>query len=736
MVLAAAIFLIQATPLAIPRDSYGVPHIQAPTVEQAFFEAGYATAEDRLWQMEQSRRVARGRMAEAFGPQYLKADRETLLTSYTDAELDQQYNTLSATTRSAFDNYVRGVNAYIDAAKAAGSLPPGYKENDLAPAPWTKEDSLAIAVLLMQQFGRFGAGEIRNMAVLAYLDTQPKAKDRKLDIFEDLAWENDPKAATTVAAADDPVKTRPQIFPPHNRATTEHHLSMLPKASLFELLPGVRLSERQESRRVAELRSAPFKAGSYALLVTAKKSSTGRPLLLSGPQMGFTNPSIVHETAMDCPGIRVAGMDVPGVPGVLVGATPYVAWGLTSGVADTDDVFFYPLAGKDSYRYGAETRPFERVERTLHVKGGKDENVVQLRTLDGPVVVRAASGGAVFVRRPASYMCELKSLDAAFDLYGAKSADDAERAMSAATMNFNFFYATAAGDVGYHYVGRVPLRASGLDPRFPTPGDPAYEWLGMVDYAQMPHVRNPKSGIIANWNNKPAAWWPNGDSPVWGRVFRVNEVLAAADQPQLGPREVEMVPWQIARRSESFRSLGGYFRSGIQGGPEFLQAQARAYAGWAIEGSVGARLYSLWVSALRSELFVPTTGNFLDPSLFELATGPSVLLAALEKRTVVNYLQGRTPAQVSAAAWKAALAKMGTDPAPWGLAVDSIALPDQPSIPYRNRGTYIQMVQVGPWGAFGRNVLPPGESETGPHAFDQVPLARAWTYKTMTPLVP
>lgn len=736
MVSALALALaLQAPAPSLNRDSYGVPHIQASTWADAFYQEGYATAEDRLWQMERSRRVAEGRMAEVFGPQFVNGDKETLTVSYTDADLDAQYEHLEPAVREAVDSYVRGVNAYIDQAKAAGTLPAGYKENGFEPAGWTKEDSLAIAVLLFQQFGRFGAGELRSMALLAYLEGQP-VKARRLDVLDDLVWQNDPKAIPTVSPQDDPVKTRPVIFQPFDRATTERHVALLPKLSLFELLPGLRLAEKEESRKVAMISSAPFKAGSYALVVGAKRSATGHPMLLSGPQMGFTIPSIVHEVALHAPGLDVQGMGVPGVPGVFVGTTPYVAWGLTSGVADTDDVFFYKTTGEDGYLYGTAPQKFQRIERTIHVKGGADQTVVQLRTAQGPVVIQSKSASVVFVRRPASYMSELDSVNSVFDLYGAKTADQAEAAMSTATMNFNFFYATSDGDAGYRYVGRVPIRAAGIDPRFPTPGAPEFDWKGMVPYAQMPHVRNPKSGIIANWNNKPAAWWPNGDSPVWGRVFRNAEVLAAANKPSLTPRDVEMVPWTIARRSESYRALAPFFHRAISGDNEFLKAQARAYEGWWIQGSPASRLYSSWVTALREEIFLKSTGNFLDPQLFALAAGPTVMLAALEKRTKVDYLQGRSADEVAKAAWTKAVARLGDDVSSWNMEGDVIPLPGQPGIPYNNRGTYIQILQMGPWGAFGRNVLPPGEAETGPHAFDQVSLATAWLYKAMEPLRP
>ena len=49
------------------RDAHGVPHIYAGSIEDANFALGFVHAQDRLWQMEMSRRVGAGRLAEALG---------------------------------------------------------------------------------------------------------------------------------------------------------------------------------------------------------------------------------------------------------------------------------------------------------------------------------------------------------------------------------------------------------------------------------------------------------------------------------------------------------------------------------------------------------------------------------------------------------------------------------------------------------------------------------------------
>src|SRR4051812_3745813 len=64
-----------SAPIRIERDAHGIPTIRAASVEDAMFGLGFVHAQDRLWQLETHRRIAAGRLAEAFGPGALDTDR-------------------------------------------------------------------------------------------------------------------------------------------------------------------------------------------------------------------------------------------------------------------------------------------------------------------------------------------------------------------------------------------------------------------------------------------------------------------------------------------------------------------------------------------------------------------------------------------------------------------------------------------------------------------------------------
>ena len=671
-------------PPAVVRGEFGIPHVRAADAGAAWRAMGHAVAQDRMWQMETSRRLARGTMAAAFGPEYVASDRETLTTGYTDAELHAQIRRLSAPSRLAFRSYAEGVNAFLK----EGALPPEYAANDLVPKPWTELDSAAIAVKLLRTFGRGGAGEIRNLALLTYLKTRKGVAP--LDVLDDLVWREDPKAPTTLKGFPPP-----KVFSQVTRAETERHLALLPEFNLLELLGGLRLAERRASTRVAERLNAPYRSGSYAVLVPARESASGRPLLLNGPQMGMRAPSVVHECSVSFPGFAITGIDVPGVPGVVVGHSKRVAWGLTSGVADTDDIVVDPkpvLVSQDA--------------PGIAVKGAEGGTVERRRTLDGPIIL--ATGKGTMVRRSAHWMRELRTFDALAGLWSARTAREADRAMQGATMSFNVFMADVAGHTAYRYAGLVPIRAAGFDPRLPLPAGPAAAWRGFVPPDQMPHAFDPP--ILTNWNDKPVPGWPNGDTPVWGRAFRGGEVRRALPAGKLTTNDLERVAYTIARRDATYPFFGEYFLG---------------FDGALIDGSVPAARYALFLDRLREALFLDKLGGLVSPDNFRTALQPDLVLAALEGRTKVDYLAGRKGEDVVAAA----LARVPADPPPYHSG--RIPVPGGESIPYSNRGTYIEIVELLKEGPRGVANLPPGVAERGPHAADQAGLARTWTYRPM-----
>ncbi len=148
---------------AIVRDALGVPHITAASIEDALFLQGYATAQDRLWQMDGLRRVAAGRLSEVFGPATLEADREARRLRM-DRIAESNAANLLPPDRAVLAAYARGVNFFIE--RHRGNLPVEFSLLRYDPRPWTVKDSLLIGLYMYRGLTTSWRGELQKSALL------------------------------------------------------------------------------------------------------------------------------------------------------------------------------------------------------------------------------------------------------------------------------------------------------------------------------------------------------------------------------------------------------------------------------------------------------------------------------------------------------------------------------------------------------------------------------------------
>ncbi|HJT54344.1 MAG TPA: penicillin acylase family protein, partial [Candidatus Angelobacter sp.] len=152
-------------PVHVVRDVHGVPHLTAANLHDLFFAQGYITAQDRMWQMDLTRRAVAGEMAEVFpgGPAQPPARRDIGTPSpiHTWVDYDKQQRMLrlravadrvaaqlSPRDREFFEAYAAGVNAYI--ARHKDNLPIEFRVLGYSPRPWTVSDSVLIGIGMSQ----------------------------------------------------------------------------------------------------------------------------------------------------------------------------------------------------------------------------------------------------------------------------------------------------------------------------------------------------------------------------------------------------------------------------------------------------------------------------------------------------------------------------------------------------------------------------------------------------------
>ncbi len=157
---------------SIVRDSLGVPHITAATWQDAVFLQGYATAQDRMWQMDAMRRLAAGELSEVIGPATLAADTEARRLRLPQIA-EAQEKKLTAEAREIFAAYARGVNYFLETHRE--NLPVEFSVLGYEPRPWRLRDTILIGLQMTRTLTTSWQEELRKLHMLAKGDAEKVA---------------------------------------------------------------------------------------------------------------------------------------------------------------------------------------------------------------------------------------------------------------------------------------------------------------------------------------------------------------------------------------------------------------------------------------------------------------------------------------------------------------------------------------------------------------------------------
>ena len=479
---------------------WGVPHIEGRTRFDVFFGIGWTTARDRGIFMETLRFPARFAVLDA--PGYDALDIATDLRAFTPSRQTERY--IAGQRRLIARAGARGRRVIADGRAYVAGVNAFNRRADIDVKPWTISDVTAVAAVIGQVFGAGGGDEVRSSMLLAELRNRlGPAGD---DVWHDLRSSLDPET---------PVTAR-RRFP----YTTERGGST-PGSLVVD--PGSLSAAAAHAARVSQ---AGHQRASNAILVGRKRSATGHPLAVMGPQLGYYYPELFSEIDAHGGGIHVRGGVLPGVPYVLIGRTRDYAWSATSASNDNTDQFLEELCNPDGspatrgsthYRYRGQCRPMRNFDAgTLAATSMEPERRVTFReTVHGPVsgTVTAAGKPYAVANLRSTRGRELTNAFAiaAFNEGAMHSAKDLSKVASGFSYTFNFFYVDHK-DIAFFSAGRLPVRAAGTNPSLPTLGTGQYDWRGFLSAEKHPRAINPKSGVIANWNNKPAAGWGAADN--------------------------------------------------------------------------------------------------------------------------------------------------------------------------------------------------------------------------------
>lgn len=443
------------------RDAYGIPHIRAAGLSDAFFGQGYVHAQDRLWQMEYDRRRATGRWCEVVGASALVTDtfaRRAQLAASAQAD----YDAFDPETRLVFDSYAAGVNAFIE---CTDRLPVEYALTDSELEPWEAWQSCVIFKIRHILMGTWQAKLLRARAY----NTLGKEVAMKI--------------------RSEGFGTEVLVVPPG-----AEHIGAL--RDMVELEAGID----------AISRLAEFDSGSNNWAVHGSRTASGKPLVAGDPHRALDVPNVYYQNHLSCPDFDVIGYSFAGVPGFPHFAhNGKVAWCITHAAADYQDLFVERFNPDDpaQYEFAGGWRPAATHVETIAVRDAEPVEINVTVTHHGPVVIGdPASGHAIAMRYTATsepntgFSCFLPMLRAS-----TVSELDATQRDWVDPCN-NLIMGDAEGNIAYLTRGKVPVRSM-ANAWLPVPGwTGEHEWQGMVPFEEMPRIHNPETGYVATANNR------------------------------------------------------------------------------------------------------------------------------------------------------------------------------------------------------------------------------------------
>jgi len=522
------------TPVEIIRDEYGVPHIYADNVHDLFYAQGYVHAQDRWWQMEFERHVGQGRIGELTGynPSVLGNDLFVRTVGWNRSSA-ADLEVLSDESKAALDAYTQGVNSYI-AGKHGGALALEYTllgvtGVNIEVDPWTPLDSVSWAkVMGWGQSGNWGA-EMDRLALYAQ-------QNQHFMTYYDPYY---------------PLDARPTILTEADLPLSESSLAanVTPIPQAIAALP-LDDAGRDIATTLAGGVAPGFRpllgqgVGSNSWVIGGQNTASGQPILANDPHLGIQMPSIWYEIGLHCRPVSdacpfdVVGFSLPGLPTILIGHDEHIAWGLTNGMGDIQDLYILHINPDNplQYEYNGEWRDMQVATETIAAGDayptGEDDpatpqcegisglpintdgNVeIEVRlTHFGPIITDNAIQDCQFVAHPADKdplalrwtgLEPNDLLAATLGLNQAANWDDFRQALQHFQWpSINMIYADVDGNIGYQYPYHSPVRAPGHDGRMPVPGwTDEYEWRGYIPYDDLPRALNPERGWIVTANN-------------------------------------------------------------------------------------------------------------------------------------------------------------------------------------------------------------------------------------------
>jgi penicillin amidase len=513
---------------------------------------GYCHAVDRGMQMLMMRMLGRGQLSK-----FLDASDASLQVDLFFRRMGwatgakEEAARVDPATRVLLDAYCAGVNARFDRKRPWELAALGYRHT-----PWRVEDCIVVA------------------RVISYVSLAQSQGDVERFLVE-------------LIQAGVPDELLEELYP--------GQLAGLDAALIREVVLGQR-------HVPADLKWASIgrATASNNWVVAGSRSASGKPLLANDPHLEINRlPNVWYELVVEVGARWGYSATMPGVPGLLLGRTTDLAWGATYTFADTVDSWIEDCKA-GSYRRGDAWLPFRERREVIERKDKRDHEVVFYENDHGVLDGDPHRAGYYLATRWAGAQLGARSLAALTQMWRATSVERGRELLGALEPAFNWVLADRDGHIGYQMSGAIPrrTRGSGL---IPLPGwDPANDWTGFHDLADLPRLIDPPAGFFATANddlNAHGKVHPITASMGGYRAERIAQLLAA--KPTLDVADMQRIQLDLTSlQAERFLAILRPLLPATEQGTLLRDWDCRYDA-----GSRGAFLFERFYRELLVEVF-------------------------------------------------------------------------------------------------------------------------------------
>ncbi|GAB6066748.1 penicillin acylase family protein [Methylothermus subterraneus] len=557
-------------PVTVAFDRLALPTIDAQNRQDALRALGFLHAQERLLQMELTRRKMAGTLAEVFGEAAFASDLSQRTLGFSRLAQDIAAR-LPEAQRSACEAYAQGVNAYLDF-----NLPLFARLLGMNFEPWRCRDTMLVVLSMFQELDEAGDRE-RMLTVMA------QALPEEVVAF--------------LTPDQDPLD-----LPLLGQKCSRRPIRPVPVAAIAELL------SRSSAAAAVEVTPA-WGSNQWAI------ASPQGALVANDMHLALTVPNLWYRARLRYPGVTLDGITLPGVPGIVAGSNGHIAWGFTNAMADVRDFVVLETDPADPKRYrtpeGWENLTL-RIE-TVAVKGQGARQISVSLSRWGPVVAYDEQ------RRPLALhwsALDPSAVDLALlELDRARTVQEALAIFNRAGMPVqNALVGDAQGHIGWTLSGRLPRR-DGLDGTLSLSWADGKGWRGYYTPYELPRRIDPPTGVLATANHRTLGCdrIPIGHHFALSfRIHRIDQQLAANPNPD----PYASLALQLDTDARFYRFYQKLAARVLQNETSPLAGRIRAaltaWNGRADPQSQGIALLDRWRLELAQKVFGPLLAKCLE----------------------------------------------------------------------------------------------------------------------------